>query len=339
MKKNNKYLLSKFLIALSILTGCSSRIENAPDLTKCINLGNCLEAPKDQPWDVPMNIRYFSLIKQAGFTAVRIPVRFSDYVNKSSTDYMIKESFLQQTDAYLLEAINQDLTVILDLHHFTEIMENPEENKDILLSIWMQLAARYQDYPDTLLFELLNEPQNHLDSATWNEYLSETVSVIREIDTTHYIIIGGTNYNSIDALWSLELPKDDKLIATFHYYEPSDVAFQGNEYHEGFENLKDITWEGTKEQMKYLTSRFDSAKAFSEKYDCPLFVGEFGVNQNAPEETREAWTNAVVSQCYQNGFGFGYWELASGFGIYDLNTGTWNNDLLNALLQEPDAHK
>lgn len=326
--------LSLFIIyATLFISGCTNNsTPTPPDLTKCLNIGNSLEAPKDQPWDVPMNLSYFSIIKEAGFQTVRLPVRFSDYVDKSSSDYVIEESFLKQIDASIDEAMKQDLTLILDLHHFTEIMENPQNNKECLIAIWKQLAARYKDYPDTLVFELLNEPQQNLDSDTWNSLLKDLVKSIRSIDKVHYLIVGGVNFNSIDALNTLELPEDDRLIATIHYYEPNDVTFQGNPYHEGFESLTNVTWEGTKEEVSYLQNRLKTAKNWADKHGVPLFLGEFGISDKAPASTRVSWTLAVASEANALNISYGYWEFASGFGIYDLNTSSWNEDMVNALL-------
>lgn len=329
----HKILLLFIFVTIFLIIGCRAKEPvTPPDLSKCLNIGNSLEAPKNQSWDVPMDISYFALIKDAGFQTVRLPIRFSDYVDKSNTDYLLEETFMKQIDAYIDEAIKQNLTIILDLHHFTELMENPNGNKECLLAIWKQLASRYKDYPISLVFELLNEPQQNLDSDTWNTLLEELVRTIRSIDTTHYLIVGGVNYNSIDSLSSLKLPKDKRLIATIHYYEPNNVTFQGNPYHEGYANLSNVTWNGTSEEMAYLSSRLTTAKAWADENHVPLFLGEFGISNVAPVDTRISWTLAVASEAHALGISYAYWEFASGFGIYDLTTSSWNEDMVNAII-------
>lgn len=328
--KRLSILTFSFLLIL-LLNGCSKKSE-PPVLTKCINIGNSLEAPKNEQWDVPMDISYFSTIKAAGFQCVRLPVRFSDYIDKSNSDYPLDETFLKGIDIYVKEAIKQDLTLILDLHHFMEIMENPEKYQDCLISIWKQLAARYKDYPDSLVFELLNEPQENLDSDTWNTLLAHTVQAIRSIDKKHYLIVGGVNYNSIDALSTLTLPEDKRLIVTIHYYEPNEVTFQGDPYHEGYDELSNISWDGTTKEVSYLKSRLKTAKTWADQHHVPLFLGEFGISKEAPANTRISWTAAVANEASALGISYGYWEFASGFGIYDLTRATWNTDMLNALI-------
>lgn len=145
---------------------------------RCMNIGNALEAPKDIPWDVEMKSEYFDVIKEAGFDSVRLPVRFSDYANRDFY-YTLDEEFMKKIDSYINYALNDDLVIILDLHHFTEIMDNPEGNKECFLAIWNQLSLRYKNYPKELIFELLNEPQNNLGGELWNEYLAEGTKIGR----------------------------------------------------------------------------------------------------------------------------------------------------------------
>lgn len=326
-------LLIFIVVTVFLVIGCESKEPvTPPNLSKGLNIGNSLEAPKNQSWDVPIDISYFAIIKNAGFQSVRLPIRFSDYVDKSNSKYPLDETFMKQIDAYIDEALKQDLTIILDLHHFTEIMENPQGNKDCLLAIWKQLASRYNDYPNSLVFELLNEPQQNLDSDTWNTLIEDLVRTIRSIDSERFLIVGGVNFNSIDSLSTLKLPKDNRLIATIHYYEPNDVTFQGNPYHAGYENLSNVTWNGTNEEMAYLYSRLSTAKAWADANNVFLYLGEFGISNTAPVDTRISWTLAVASEANALGISYAYWEFASGFGIYDLTTSSWNEDMVNAIL-------
>lgn len=319
-----------------VTVGCSQTKPKPPVLTNCINIGNSLDAPRGISWGVPMDVSYFSIIKQAGFQAVRLPVRFSDYVDSNRSDYHLNDAFMKQLDTYVQAARNQHLTIILDMHHFLQIMDDPQGNEACLIAMWKQIAERYKNEPETLVFEILNEPQGNLNSDSWNAILSHVIKAIRAIDQKHFLIVGGADYNSIDGLQKLKLPDDDRLIATIHYYEPNDVTFQGDanvdQGVEHYENLKNITWTGTPKETAYLDSRLKTAKAWADKQQVPLFIGEFGVNKNAPAETRVNWTAAVSKEANALHIGFGYWEFASNFGIYDLATGQWNQQMLHAIL-------
>lgn len=304
---------------------------NKVDFTSCISIGNALEAPKDIKWDVTMNEKYFDEIKSVGFDAVRIPIRFSDYVEGDR--YTLNEDFMKQIDYYINYALDCKLSVILDFHHFVEIMDDPYYYKDCFISIWSQLSERYKDYSDNLIFELLNEPRDNLSSDILNDFIKEGVDTIRKTNPSRTIIVGPANYNSLYKLEELKLPKDNNLMLTFHYYEPNDVTFQGSINHEGYENLSNITWTGTEEQLKYLHDRFKIVKDYADKNNISVFLGEFGVNKNAPRETRIKWTEAVKNEALSNGFSYGYWEFASEFGIYDRDTNTWDKELLSCFFQ------
>lgn len=322
------------IIVISIfLKSCKVNTEEKMIFSKCMNIGNALEAPKGEDWGVKINNNYFDIIKNAGFDSVRIPVRFSDYA-KNSPDYSLDEGFMKELDSYINYALKDKLVVILDFHHFIEIMEEPDKYKDCFISVWRQLSNRYKNYPQELIFELLNEPKDNLKGETWNELIKAGIEVIRENDKSRKVIIGPDNYYSVDRLEALTIPKDNNIIISFHYYEPNDFTFQGNKYHLGFENLKDIKWEGTKEERDYLKARFNIAKQWAASNKVEVFLGEFGANQNTPAEDRKRWTEAVRRTAEDYGFSFGYWELCSWFGIYDVNENIWNEDMLEALLSK-----
>lgn len=299
---------------------------------KCINIGNALDAPKNQPWDVKMKFEYFDAIQDAGFDSVRIPVRFSDYA-KNSENYILEEDFMKELDSYVNYAINKGLVVILDFHHFTEIMDEPEKYKKCFFSVWSQLGERYKDYSNKLVFELLNEPRHNLKGDIWNGLIDGAVKEIRKTNKDRTIIVGPDSDYSIYRLEALSLPKDKNIVVSFHYYEPSDFAFQGNVDIEGdFKNLKNISWNGSNEEMEYLKSRFEIAEKWADTNNVEIFLGEFGASKTVPAESRKLWTEAVRKEAERRGFGWAYWELCSGFGIYNPTTSTWNEDLLNALV-------
>lgn len=305
--------------------------KNKDIFTSCISIGNALEAPKDIKWDVTMDEKYFDEIKSVGFDAVRIPVRFSDYVE--GNNYILNEDFMKKIDYYVDYALDLKLNVILDFHHFVEIMDDPYAYKDCFISIWSQLAERYKKYDDTLIFELLNEPCDNLSSEILNDFIQEGVDTIRRTNKTRTIIVGPTNYNSLYKLEELKLPKDNNLLLTFHYYEPNDVTFQGSINHKGYENLSNITWEGTEKELQYLRDRFKIVKDYADKNNIKVFLGEFGVNEKAPRETRIKWTQAVKDEALLNGFSYGYWEFASEFGIYNRDTNSWDKEILSCFFQ------
>ena len=61
----------------------------------------------------------------------------------------------------------------------------------------------------------------------------------------------------------------------------------------------------------------------------PLYLGEFGAFNVAAMDARVRWTQAVVEEATLRRIPYAYWELRSGFGLYDLEKG-WHRGLLEA---------
>jgi endoglucanase len=297
---------------------------------KLINIGNALEAPKAMPWDVILQDNYFTLIKQAGFDGVRLPVRFSDYA-KDQPNVQLEEAFMKELDEHIQFALKEHLYIILDFHHFNELMAEPEKYHDLFLSIWRQLAHRYKEYPPQLVFEVLNEPHQNLSGDLWNTYLAEAVTIIRQENPDRYIVVGGENFNNIDGLKHLVLPKTNHLILTFHYYEPQEFTFQESPYL-GYETYKNVEWMGTTEERQRIADRLALVQGWAKANQVPVLLGEFGVNEAVPKKMRITWTTAVRKEAENNGFSWAYWEFGSIFGAYDLKKNQWNDFLLKALL-------
>jgi len=126
-------------------------------LARTVNLANALEAPNEGDWGLMLQEEYFQLVKEAGFTAVRIPIRWNAHAG-TSAPYIISPEFFDRIDWAVEQALSRGLAVVLDLHHYDELMLDPINHKERFIGLWQQIAEHYQDYPDELVFEFLNEP-------------------------------------------------------------------------------------------------------------------------------------------------------------------------------------
>jgi endoglucanase len=301
------------------------------ELQRGVNLGNMLEAPNEGEWGLTVREEYFDLIKDAGFDFVRLPVRWSTHAQQEPP-YPIDPEFLVRVDQVVNWAVEQDLAIILDFHHYEEIMKEPETHRDRYLGISKQLAEHYKDSPSNVLFELLNEPFDQLNASLWNEYLASSLAVIRETNPERDVIVGPVNWNAYDQLSTLELPDDEHLIATFHYYLPFPFTHQGAEWVDGSKPWLGTTWEATEAQKAEVVGHFDEAAGWAKERNVRLLLGEFGAYSKAPLESRVRWTEFVRSEAERHGFAWAYWEFASGFGIYNPAAKSWRQDLLKALI-------
>jgi endoglucanase len=304
-----------------------------PPFGRGINLGNMLDAPREGDWGVMLKPEYFSIIKQAGFDSVRLPVRWPVHA-QDFAPYQIDAAFFSRVDEALREALRQQLRVVLNIHYYDELMQQPKDHRERFVALWRQIAEHYRDYPAEIAFELLNEPMKNLSAEIWNSLIVETLAVIRTTNPTREIVIGPVNWNAIKDLPTLELPEKDRhLIATVHYYEPFRFTHQGAEW-VGPESRAWLgtKWLGTEAEHRAVQRDFDAAITWAVEHRRPLYLGEFGVFDRADMASRARWTGYVAQQAVERKMGFGYWEFCAGFGAYDRERQAWIDPLKAALL-------
>ena len=171
--------------------------------------------------------KHFRLLKEAGFNSVRVNLHAFRHMDRNA-DWALRTAWWETLDWAVTNATSQGLMVILDLHEFNAIGEDPEGHKDRFLAFWRQVSARFQSAPNSVVFEILNEPCKKLTPPLWNVWLREALALIREKNPTRTVIAGPAFWNSVDHLNELELPAADRnLIATVHYYKPMAFTHQG----------------------------------------------------------------------------------------------------------------
>jgi endoglucanase len=299
-------------------------------LGRGINLANALEAPAEGVWGVTLEEEYFQIVKDAGFDAVRIPIRWSGYAD-DAPPYGMDPAFFERVDWAVEQALSRGLLVVINIHNYEKLEMYPDAHRDRFLAIWAQIAEHYQDYPDDLLFEILNEPHGELD-ALWNDLLVEALDVVRATNPERNVVIGPVQWNNVNALPLLELPEDDRhIIVTVHYYNPFPFTHQGAEWVSGSYEWTGTRW-GTEADKRAVIADFDKVAAWAKEHDRPIYVGEFGAYWKADMEDRVLWTDFVARQAEARGMSWAYWEFCSSFGVYDTMWGAWYEDLLGALI-------
>ena len=313
----------------------SQAFEINKKLGRGINMGNAFEAPSENAWGNPWKPEYFRMMSELGFTHVRVPVRWEPR-SMSSLPYTIDSDFLDRIKLVVDEALKNGLHVIINMHHHDELLENPGKEKPRFLAQWKQISDFFKSYPNELLFEILNEPNSAISPQIWNQYLAEAFAVIREKNPNRVVLIGTAEWGGISGLSQLVIPENDgNIIVTIHYYNPHEFTHQGADW-SGDGEGKNIgtTWDDTEMERETIHQDFIPVKAFAQKHNVPIHIGEFGAYEKADIDSRKRWTTYLARWFEEQGFSWAYWEFSAGFGIYNPTTGQYLQPLVNALLHD-----
>jgi endoglucanase len=337
-----------------------------PKLARGMNIGNALDAPQEGAWGVRLSEYHFQAFAEAGFDHVRLPVKFSGHA-ASRAPYALDEGFLQRIDWAIGQALSRHLAVILDMHHYNELSENPDENAERFVELWKQIGRRYRNQPRAVVLELLNEPHDKLTSDKYNPILARALAAVRSIDPGRLIVVDSVFWAAADKLDQLELPKDDhNVIVSFHMYQPILFTHQGlTDFMPAEYGTKRIVYPGPPAQPvepvsgarsvpwvaawfdgynrkpaaenpcgpATIREQFDLATHFAERTGFPMYMGEFGVGDTADADSRARWLRAVRTEAEKRHIGWAYWDDGSHFKAFDASRGKWIGYLHDALLQ------
>jgi endoglucanase len=344
------------LVPLGWAEGASPQAKAmATQLGRGVNLGNVFEAPTDGAWGIGFNktAELTKAAKRLGFRHVRLPVRWSNHA-LAQAPYTIDPRFMSEVKQAVDGLIAEGLIVVLDMHHYRQLDGDsldsgepaiPDDTRDVrFVLLWQQIAQTFKDYSnEQLLFELYNEPHGRLQSGqtpsgnsnAWNRLASYALAQVRATNPQRIVVIGPTHWNNAYWLDQLRLPNDPHLIVTVHQYEPFNFTHQGSEWVQPRKPTGQTCCnDGQKQQIIRI---LDKAQQWSERYNYPMYVGEFGAyahNDYSEQVTQQRinFNSFMREEMERRNMSWAYWELASGFGIYDLKTGKPREALWRSLI-------
>lgn len=309
--------------------------------TQVREMGRGLNVLSEDPgWTNPANARFrtdhFKKIRAAGFQTVRIVTNSFAHMDQY---YGLEVGWLQRLDVMVDAALDAGLVVVLDEHDNWEPC-----GKDAVVcgqklnAFWAQIASRYKDKSNKLVFELLNEPNSVMTPAVWNAQIKQTLPIIRASNPVRNIVVGPAMAYAPGLLDKLELPSSDRhIIVTVHYYEPMAFTHQGAPWAPEVK-YTGRSW-GSETDIKQLDTTFDAVKAWSTTWNRPIWLGEFGAFETAPMESRVRYDSAVARAAETRGFAWCYWQFDKDFVVYDIANEAWVEPILNALIPATEAKK
>ncbi len=301
----------------------------------------------------------FENIQSLGCDVVRLPINLH-YMTNGAPDYTLDPLFLNFLDQAVDWAEELGMHLILDNHTFDPAADTDPAVGAILEKVWLQMAQHYQNRSGLIYYEILNEPHG-ISDALWNAIQQDVVETIRTVDDTHWIIVGGAGWNSYWNLDDMPVYDDDKLIYTFHFYDPflfthqgaswvtpSMVPLAGMPFPYNAADMPALppalagTWvgdaygnydfDGTVARVQQL---LDIAIQFRDQRQVPIYCGELGVlKDNSDNDDRVFWYQVVRQYLEDNDVAWTSWDYHGGFGLFETgSSGLFEHDLNVPLLE------
>ncbi len=296
-----------------------------------VSLGGRLDA---RPHRLPARQELDAAVA-AGFATVRLPVRWSDHT-AAYPPYAIEPAFLDLVASVVDGLLARGVHVVLNVHHFDELYDDPPGQAERFLAVWDQLAPFFADRPPELVLELLNEPRPPMTAARWNPLLAEALAVVRQHDRQRTVLVGPAEANTVEGLPDLVLPDDERLAVSVHYYSPLRFTHQGATWLPEAPGWRGTAW-GSSGERAAVRHDLQTALGWAQARGRPLHLGEFGCYDAVDLTSRADWTACVRTTADVLGIPWAYWDLATDFGAWDPATGRWREPLRYALLDKGPA--
>lgn len=232
----------------------------------------------------------FTSLKKNGVNAVRIPVTWRDHMDSNGN---IDREWMDRVQQVVDYAYSQGMYVIINVHHDgggdpkfgAWIIKESQKDYNTFLkkykNVWKQIAERFKNYSDYLIFESMNEVgfdtlynKNKADAYNLiNKINQEFVDIIRATggnNAKRHLLIAGY-YTDIertcDSLYKMPDDKAGRCILSVHYYTPWDFCTCDIKH----------TW-GTKSEVRQMETLIGKMKKNFVDKGIPVIIGEYAAS-------------------------------------------------------------
>lgn len=332
------------------------------------NLGNQLESvtdnvPEETNWGNPViTEKLIQSVKAAGFKSIRIPVSYFAKIDDDK-DYTIDSKWLDRVQEVVDYCIKNDLYAVINIHGdgYNTIDgswllcngKNQTEIKKKYKKVWKQIAERFKNYDEHLLFESMNEEfdgsysepnkEYYQNINDYNQIFVDTVRKTGDNNTKRWLIIPGwnTNIDYTTGDYGFKLPTDQyrdksidkeeqRIMISVHYYSPWDFC--------GGENCVITQWGNEADDPSktsttcdetYMKNQLNLMKTTFADKGYPVFIGEYGSIDKTSYDSENEYYRAYFARklCQlsrKNGCIPMYWDNGyngvHGFGLFDRTT-------------------
>jgi endoglucanase len=336
------------------------------------NIGNTLEAiGGETAWGNPrVTETLIKLVKDNGFTAIRIPCSWNQYMANSKTA-QIKADWLDRVKTVVKYCVDNDMYVVLNIHWDGGWLENnctkakQEENNAKQKAFWEQIATHLRDFDEHLIFASANEPnvEDATQMAVLNSYHQTFIDAVRSTggkNSYRVLAIQGpaTDIEKTNTLVKT-LPTDkvpNKMMFEVHYYTPYTFCLMSEDatwgkmafyWGNGYHSTTDPSRNATFGEEATVDALFASMKTKFVDKGIPVILGEYaavrrttltGDDLTLHLNSRAYYINYVTKKALENGILPFYWDAGGmgnlGSAIFNRQNNTvFDQQILDAMNQ------
>ena len=297
------------------------------------NLGNTMDGhtgftPGETVWQPTVTTqRTIDAVHDAGFSTIRIPVTWGTMIDDEN-GYRINEAWLSRVQEIVDYAISLDMYVILNIHHdgaeqtgwlrIAYTGEALDQVKAKFAAVWEQIALRFRDYDEHLIFESMNEVCG--DDPSEAGYIKDfrTIEELNQLFVDTVRATGGNNavrwlsvpprytniVNVLNEKYAFQMPNDPAghLMLSVHDYDYS-FGIQAN--------MNATYW--NQEKALSLSKHMEQLKVTYVDKGIPVVLGEYGAVNKNNLGNRVYYYEAMNRMCVLNGIIPVAWDI----GWYD----------------------
>lgn len=323
------------------------------------NLGNTMDGhdsswkPSETSWQSTVTTKkLIQAVHDLGFNTIRIPVTWGTMIDDSK-DYTINDGWISRVQDIVDYAVSQDMYVIINIHHDGVgdqggWLDTGADNIDAVYEkfehVWRNIAERFKDYDEHLIFEDMNE-------VGYFDYFTD-IKTVMNFNQIFVNVVRSTGSNNSQRWLSVPPRYTNIDIATNTYYGfdvPSDTV-KNRIFVSVHDYLNDFGLTQNTKSTKFST---ETTPVLADKYQqlvdrftskgIPVILGEYGaVNKNNTAE-RAYYYEVMSKVCRKDGIVACAWDNSYydstrspdyGFALVDRVTGkNLFPDIVNAIMR------
>jgi len=299
------------------------------------------------------------LYKNAGMKHVRIPTtwmdRFSSTLADNNGNINVNHPRFLELKAAIDYALSQDLYVILNTHHESWLKDHydgSEQYDNKFRTLWTGIATYFKDYPQKLIFEVLNEPEGNLGELDGNGPFPDPTDALalqytRKVNQVGYDAIRATHGNNEKRLIMVGTNgQGNALYISNVYPSKSSLPGGGNEDYLSIQVHTYSPWAFCGETGSNAafpgTASFETGiqnvKAHSIKLNVPVHYGEFGVGRSSNTAERNTdlvrnYYRTMARTTLAQSMSYSVWDDRGWFALINPTGTSFVNNIVPYMLQ------